>query len=56
MQEAGEREQEAEHLHFQERLASMHQFTNLSVNVVPFQLQAALPTPRQAGVAGGLPE
>ena len=35
-----------EHLHFQEWLASMHQFTNLSVNAIPFQSQAALPTPR----------
>ena len=43
-------------LHFQERLASMHQFTNLSVTVIPFQLQAALPTPRLAGAAGGLQE
>ena len=45
-----------EHLHFQESLASMHQFTNLSANAVPFQLQAALPTPRLAGTAGGLQE
>ena len=45
-----------EHLHFQERLASMHQFTNLSANAAPFQPQAALPTPRLAGVAGGLQE
>ena len=45
-----------EHLQFQERLASMHQFSNLSANAIPFQLQAALPTPRPAGVAGGLPE
>ena len=45
-----------EHLHFQERLASMHQFTNPSANAIPFQLQAALPTPRLAGVAGGLQE
>ena len=45
-----------ERLHFQEWLASMHQFTNLSANAVPFQLQAALPTPRLAGVAGGLQE
>ena len=45
-----------ERLHFQERLASMHQFSNLSANAVPFQLQAALPTPRPAGVAGGLLE
>ena len=45
-----------EHLHFQERLASMHQFTNLSANAIPFQPQAALPTPRLAGAAGGLQE
>ena len=45
-----------EHLHFQERLASMHQFTNPSANAVPFQQQAALPTPRLAGAAGGLQE
>ena len=45
-----------ESLHFQEQLASMHQFSNLSANAIPFQLQAALPTPRLAGVAGGLPE
>ena len=43
-------------LQFQERLASMHQFSNLSANAIPFQLQAALPTPRPVGVAGGLPE
>ena len=40
-----------EHLQFQERLASMHQFRNLSANAIPFQLQAAFPTPRPAGVA-----
>ena len=34
----------------------MHQFSNLSANAVPFQPQAALPTPRLAGVAEGLPE
>ena len=45
-----------ERLHFQEWLASMHQFSNLSANAIPFQLQAALPTPRLAGVVGGLPE
>ena len=45
-----------ERLHFQEWLTSMHQFTNLSANAIPFQPQAALPTPRPAGVAGGLPE
>ena len=43
-------------LHFQEWLASMHQFTNLSANAIPFQLQAALLTPRPAGAAGGLQE
>ena len=45
-----------ERLHFQERLASMHQFSNLSANAIPFQPQAALPTPRLAGVARGLQE
>ena len=45
-----------ESLQFQERLASMHQCSNLSANAIPFQLQAALPTPRPAGVARGLPE
>ena len=43
-------------LHFQEQLASMHQFSNHLANAIPFQLQAALPTPRLAGVARGLPE
>ena len=43
-------------LHFQEQLASMHQFTNLLANAVPFQLQAAPPTPRLAGAVGGLQE
>ena len=45
-----------EHLHFQEWLASMHQFSNLLANAIPFQPQAALPTPRLAGVARSLPE
>ena len=45
-----------ERLQFQERLASMHQFSNLSSNAIPLQMQAALPTPRPAGVARGLPE
>ena len=45
-----------EHLHFQEQLASMHQFTNLSANAIPFQPQAAVPNPRLAGAAGGLQE
>ena len=43
-------------MHFQEGLASIHQFTNLSANAIPFQPQAALPTPRLAGAAGGLQE
>ena len=34
----------------------MHQFTNLSANAIPFQPQAALPTPRLAGASGGLQE
>ena len=34
----------------------MHQFTNLSATAIPFQPQAALPTPRLAGAAGGLQE
>ena len=34
----------------------MHQFTNLSATAIPFQLQAALPTPRLAGAARGLQE
>ena len=45
-----------ERLHFQEWLASMHHFTNLSATAIPFQPQAALPTPRLAGAAGGLQE
>ena len=45
-----------ERLHFQEQLASMHQFSNLSANAIPFQPQAALPTPRLACVARGLLE
>ena len=34
----------------------MHKFTNLSANAVPFQPQAALPTPRPVGAARGLQE
>ena len=45
-----------EHLHFQEQLASLHQFSNLSANAIPFQPQAALPTPRLASAARGLQE
>ena len=43
-------------LHFQEWFVSMHQFPNLSANAIHFQLQAALPTPRLAGIARGLQE
>ena len=43
-------------LHFQEWLASMNQFTNLSANAIPFQLQAVPPTPRLALAVGGLQE
>ena len=53
---AGCKRLEKENRRQTERLASMHQFSNLSANAIPFQLQAALPTPRLAGVAGGLPE
>ena len=42
-----------ERLHFQERLTSMPQFTNLSANAAPFQPQAALPTSRPVGAARG---
>ena len=45
-----------ERLQFQERLASMHQFTNLLANAIPFQPQAGPPTPRLAGASGGLQE
>ena len=45
-----------ERLHFQEWLASMHQFTNFSATAIPFQPQAALSTPRLAGAARGLQE
>ena len=34
----------------------LHQFTNLSANAIPFQLQAILQTPRLAGAARGLQE
>ena len=43
-------------MHFQEQLVSMHQFTNLPANAIPFQLQVALPTPRLAGADRGLQE
>ena len=45
-----------ERLQLQERLASLHQFSNLSANAIPFQWQAALLTPRPAGMTRGLPE
>ena len=45
-----------ERLHFQEQLASMHQFSNLSAMAVPFQPQATLPTPRLADAARGCQE
>ena len=34
----------------------MHQFTNRSATAIPFQPQAALPTPRLAGAAGDVQE
>ena len=37
-----------EHQYFQERLASLHQPSGLSVTAAPFQPQAAIPTPRPA--------
>ena len=37
--------------HFQERLASLHQPSGLSVTVVPFQPRVAIPTPRLAEIA-----
>ena len=43
-----------ERLHFQEHLASMHQFTNLSAVAAPFQPRPASPTPRLTGAARGI--
>ena len=40
-----------EHLHFQEQLASLHQFLGLSATAAPFQPQVVLPTTRLAEVA-----
>ena len=40
-----------EHLHFQERLASLHQPSRLSATAAPFQPQVTLPMPRLAEVA-----
>ena len=42
-----------EHLHFQERLISMNQFSNLLAMAVPFQPQAVLPTPRLVDAVQG---
>ena len=42
-----------EHLHFQEQLASIQAFSNLSATAVPFQPQATLPTPKLPGAARG---
>ena len=40
-----------EHQYFQERLASLHQPSGLSVTAAPFQPQAAMPMPRPAEMA-----
>ena len=40
-----------EHQYFQERLASLHQPSGLSVTVVPFQPRATMPMPRPAEMA-----
>ena len=40
-----------EHQYFQERLASLHQASGLSVTAAPFQPQATIPTPRPAETA-----
>ena len=40
-----------EHQYFQERLASLHQPSELSVTAAPFQPWAAVPMPRPAGMA-----
>ena len=40
-----------EHQYFQERLASLHQPSGLSVTVAPFQPRAAMPMPRPAEMA-----
>ena len=42
--------------YFQERFAPMHQPSGLSVNVAPFQPQAAVPMPRLAEMPSDLPE
>ena len=43
-------------MHFQEQLALMHQFSNLSAMAAPFQPQATLPTLRLADAARGCQE
>ena len=43
--------QRREHQYFQERLASLHQPSGLSVTVAPFQPRAAMPMPRPAEMA-----
>ena len=43
--------QRREHQYVQERLASLHQPSGLSVTVAPFQPQAAMPMPRPAEMA-----
>ena len=40
-----------EHQYFQERLASLHQPSGLSVTAAPFQPRATIPTPRPAEIA-----
>ena len=45
-----------ERLHFQERLASLHQPSGLSATAAPFQPRAALPMPRLAEMASNLHE
>ena len=45
-----------EHLHFQERLTSLHQPSGLSATAAPFQPWAALPMPRLAETASHLHE
>ena len=45
-----------EHQYFQERFAPLHQPSGLSVNVAPFQPQAAVPMPRPAEMPSDQPE
>ena len=48
--------QKREHQYFQERFAPLHQPSGLSVNVAPFQPQAAMPMPRPAEMPSDQPE